>query len=71
MSAVQQLTKAHESRLAIEKLYVGMRHLFNRGFYRPYGESGRQLRDALLTLQPEIYGSKLPKAKILKRLQLT
>jgi len=34
-----------------------MRHLFNRGFYKPYGESGRQLRDALLTLQPEIYGS--------------
>ena len=57
MSAVKQLTKAHESRLAIEKLYVGMRHLFNRGFYKPYGESGRQLRDALLTLQPEIYGS--------------
>ena len=34
-----------------------MRHLFNRGFYKPLGVSGETLRQALLTLSPEIYGS--------------
>lgn len=34
-----------------------MRHLFNRGFYKPMGVSGESLRKALLELQPEIYGS--------------
>ncbi|WP_421830985.1 DUF6909 family protein [Larkinella sp.] len=51
------LTRAQESRLAIEKLYITMRHLFNRGFYKPSGVSGEEIRQALLTLRPEIYGS--------------
>lgn len=34
-----------------------MRHLFNRGFYKPMGISGETLRESLLTLRPEIYGS--------------
>lgn len=34
-----------------------MRHLFNRGYYKPMGVSGATLRDALLLLRPEIYGS--------------
>jgi hypothetical protein len=34
-----------------------MRHLFNRGFYKPMGVSGETLREALLLLRPEIYGS--------------
>jgi hypothetical protein len=34
-----------------------MRHLFNRGFYKPMGISGESLRESLLTLRPEIYGS--------------
>ena len=34
-----------------------MRHLFNRGFYKPMGVSGDTLREALLALRPEIYGS--------------
>ena len=34
-----------------------MRHLFNRGFYKPMGISGETLREALLVLRPEIYGS--------------
>ncbi|MCG2459135.1 hypothetical protein K8352_00070 [Flavobacteriaceae bacterium F89] len=34
-----------------------MRHLFNRGFYKPSGVSGETLRNALLQLRPEIYGS--------------
>ncbi|HFS67776.1 MAG TPA: hypothetical protein ENK67_06150, partial [Flavobacteriia bacterium] len=50
-------TKAQESSNAIERLYIGMRHLFNRGFYKPMGISGETLREALLFLRPEIYGS--------------
>ncbi|NEO02882.1 MAG: hypothetical protein F6K50_48440, partial [Moorea sp. SIO3I7] len=50
-------TRAQESRAAIERIYVIMRHLFIRGYYKPGGASGAALRQALLTLQPEIYGS--------------
>ena len=50
-------TRAQESSKAIEKLYITMRHLFNRGFYKPMGVSGETLRNALLSLSPEIYGS--------------
>lgn len=42
--------------MAIERLYITMRHLFNRGFYKPSGVSGEEMRRALLTLHPEIYG---------------
>ena len=50
-------TRAQESSGAIERLYITMRHLFNRGFYKPMGISGETLRDSLLILRPEIYGS--------------
>lgn len=50
-------TRAQESSHAIERLYITMRHLFNRGFYKPMGVSGQTLRDALLFLRPEIYGT--------------
>ncbi len=50
-------TRAQESTNAIERLYVTMRHLFNRGFYKPNGVSGEALKNALLSLRPEIYGS--------------
>jgi hypothetical protein len=50
-------TRAQQSRAAIEKLYITMRHLFNRGKYKPMGVSGDELRNALLVLRPEIYGS--------------
>ena len=50
-------TRAQESSAAIERLYITMRHLFNRGFYKPMGVSGETLREALLELRPEIYGS--------------
>jgi hypothetical protein len=50
-------TRAQESTNAIERMYITMRHLFNRGFYKPMGISGETLRDSLLTLRPEIYGS--------------
>jgi hypothetical protein len=50
-------SRAQESSAAIERLYITMRHLFNRGFYKPMGVSGDTLREALLLLRPEIYGS--------------
>lgn len=50
-------TRAQESSNAIERMYITMRHLFNRGFYKPMGVSGETLRNSLLQLRPEIYGS--------------
>ena len=50
-------SRAQESSSAVEKLYITMRHLFNRGYYKPMGVSGETLREALLLLRPEIYGS--------------
>ena len=53
----QGRTRAQESSSAIERMYITMRHLFNRGFYKPMGVSGETLREALFILRPEIYGS--------------
>lgn len=52
-----EATRAQESTNAIERMYITMRHLLNRGFYKPMGVSGETLRNALLQLRPEIYGS--------------
>jgi len=49
--------RARESTNAIERIYITMRHLFIRGFYKPMGVSGKTLRESLLTLRPEIYGT--------------
>ncbi len=54
---LQGRTRAQESSGAIERMYITMRHLFNRGFYKPMGVSGETLRESLFTLRPEIYGS--------------
>ena len=40
----QGRTRAQESSSAIERMYITMRHLFNRGFYKPMGVSGETLR---------------------------
>ncbi len=48
--------REHESRAAIERLYINMRHLFIRGSYKPFGVSGESIMQSLLTLRPEIYG---------------
>ncbi|ASV30198.1 DUF6909 family protein [Maribacter cobaltidurans] len=50
-------TRAQESTNAIERMYITMRHLFNRGFYKPTGVSGEALKNSLLLIRPEIYGS--------------
>ena len=57
MSKNTTTTRAQESTNAIERLYITMRHLFNRGFYKPTGVSGESLKNALLELRPEIYGT--------------
>ena len=49
--------RVQESTAAIERMYVTMRHLFSRGFYKPMGVSGETLRESLLVLRPEIYGT--------------
>ena len=62
--SVPSRTRAQESRAAIERIYVIMRHLFVRGHYKPGGVSGSALSEALLTLQPEIYGSMTDTEKV-------
>ncbi len=57
MSQTTQRTRAQESRAAIQQLYISMRHLFIRGGYKPLGVSGEAMIEALMRLQPEIYGS--------------
>lgn len=57
MGNTTSTTRAQDSTNAIERLYITMRHLFNRGFYKPAGVSGESLKNALLQLRPEIYGS--------------
>ena len=57
MGKATTTTRAQESTNAIERLYITMRHLFNRGFYKPTGVSGETIKNALLQLRPEIYGS--------------
>ncbi len=57
MGKATTTTRAQESTNAIERLYITMRHLFNRGFYKPTGVSGESIKNALLLLRPEIYGS--------------
>ena len=50
-------SRARETTEAIERLYVSMRHLFYRGFFKPAGISGESLRKLLMIIAPEIYGS--------------
>lgn len=52
-----QRTRAQESRAAIQRLYIAMRHLFIRGSYKPLGVSGEAIIEALSAVNPEIYGS--------------
>ncbi|HRG65362.1 MAG TPA: hypothetical protein PLV12_06130, partial [Saprospiraceae bacterium] len=54
---VYKPSRAQESRAAIQRLYISMRHLFIRGSYKPLGVSGEAMIQAMLTLKPEIYGS--------------
>lgn len=50
-------SRARETTEAIERLYVSMRHLFYRGFFKPSGISGESLRHLLMAINPEIYGT--------------
>ena len=55
--AKHQRTRAQESRAAIQRLYIAMRHLFIRGGYKPLGVSGEAMIEAMMILRPEIYGT--------------
>ncbi len=57
MNPILQRTRAQESRAAIQQLYISMRHLFIRGGYKPLGVSGEAMIEAMMVLQPEIYGA--------------
>lgn len=50
-------SRARETTEAIERIYVSMRHLFYRGFFKPSGVSGESLRSLLKIINPEIYGT--------------
>ncbi|HMP28901.1 MAG TPA: hypothetical protein PKD85_04840, partial [Saprospiraceae bacterium] len=52
-----ELTHAQISRIAIQKLYITMKHLFFKGEFKPMGNSGSSMVKAMLDLKPEIYGS--------------
>ena len=54
---IMKRTRAQESREAIQRLYIAMRHLFIRGNYKPLGVSGEAMIEAMMVLRPEIYGS--------------
>lgn len=54
---ITNLKSARASTEAIERLYITMRHLFYRGAYKVSGSSGLSLRELLLKINPEIYGS--------------
>ena len=57
MSKMLKRSRAQQSRAAIQRLYIAMRHLFIRGSYKPLGISGEAMIEALMLLRPEIYGS--------------
>lgn len=57
-------SRARVTTEAIERLYVSMRHLFYRGFFKPSGISGESLRNLLMVIQPEIYGTMIHPNKI-------
>jgi hypothetical protein len=64
MGELTSRTRAQESRAAIERIYIAMRHLFIRGSYKPMGVSGEALKKSLITLSPEIYGSIADEEKV-------
>jgi len=52
-----ELTKAQKGRLAIRAFKTIADALSLRGFYKPSGNSGQTLQNALKEISPEIYGS--------------
>ena len=50
-------SRARETTEAIERIYVSMRHLLYRGFFKPSGVSGDSIRSLLKIINPEIYGT--------------
>lgn len=57
-------SRARESTSDIDRLYISMRHMSNRDTYRPSGRTGDMIRNFLLKLNPEIYGSMTDPEKV-------
>ena len=57
-------SRAQISRNAISRMHTEMKHLLIRGSYKPVGRSGQGMRDALLAINPQIYGSISDKEKV-------
>ena len=60
----KKTSRAQISRAAIQRLNIAMRHLFIRGSYKPLGMSGEAIKEAMLSLKPEIYGTIADKEKV-------
>lgn len=54
---MEDISKAHRGRTAIRTFKTMADALALRGFYKPSGQSGKTLEDALRSISPEIYGS--------------
>lgn len=54
---MEDLSKAHRGRIAIRAFKTIADALALRGYYKPGGQSGQTLEEALRAISPEIYGS--------------
>ena len=54
---MQELSKSHEGRIASRSGRVVAGALTIRGYFKPFGKTGRKLAEALKLFSPEIYGS--------------
>ncbi len=54
---MEALTKAQKARMAIRIFKTTADALALRGYYKPSGQSGKTLEDALRMISPEIYGT--------------
>ncbi len=54
---MQEQSKAHRARLAIQIFKTTVDALALRGYYKPSGKSGQTLEESLKMLSPEIYGT--------------
>jgi hypothetical protein len=54
---MEELTKAQKTRMAIRIFKTTADALALRGYYKPSGQSGKTLEDALRMISPEIYGT--------------
>lgn len=54
---MEVVSKSHKARTAIRKFKTLSDSVMLRGYYRPSGRTGEKLIEALMQIEPEIYGS--------------